>query len=584
MRIRFLLAPLLALALISTACGGDDDTTTESTATTSPATTTADTPDTTAADGPVGTGSMDQELAVSIDESAVETLAGLAANGGTAFYVAISDPEQGDYLAAYGDAGVDGPAATVDDTFRIGSITKTFTAAVILQLVDEGELALGDTVQDVQPGLAADFPELASITIDQLLGMTSGISDYLNVPDSIVTGVVDDPTRVWQPYELIEAGIGAGVSAPGTPGYSTTNYIALQLIAEDLTGRSLQDLITDRLIESQDLGNVAYPPNDDTALPEPLTRGYVAGGCVEELAADGSVVAEGTDTTDWNASYGQGGGQIISDIASLLHWAETMSGSNTLSDELAATRIETTNLVAGTDYALGIFRVGTNWWGHEGEMIGWESLQLHDPDTGVSIAVASNGCGGQFLIYADFIDSIYPDGNITQSVLANSAAELEAASTTTVSPTTTTTTSPAPTTTTTPATTTTTAPPPVSTTTAPPVPATSAPSGGASGTVVLTVGDTIVEADIVECTVVEPDVAFRAEGETAQIEVSALGNYETAVVVSGAYEFEGSGTAAFNPDTSGVDQGDVIITGQGAEPDDSAAVEDFTIDASIQSC
>lgn len=568
MRTRFLIASALAFALVASACGGDDDTadTTEVEATAT--TPSSEAPATTDAAGPVGTGSMSAELAAAIDEAAAEVLPAFAENGGTAFYVAISDPEQGDYIAAYGDAGVDGPAATTDDTFRIGSITKTFTAAVILQLIDEGELSLDDAVQDVAPDIAAEFPELASLSIEQLLGMTSGIADYLNVPDSIVTGVVEDPSRVWEPNELIEAGIGAGVGDPGTPGYSTTNYIVLQLIAEELTGEPLQDLIAERLVDRDDLGNIFLPPNDDTDLTEPLTRGYVAGGCVAELAADGAEVAEGTDVTEWNLSYGQGGGGMSSDIASLLKWAESMSGSDTLSDELAATRIETTNIVAGTDYALGIFRLGTNWWGHEGEAIGWEALELHDPDTGISVALATNGCGGQFPGLAAFVDLVYPEGQIVQTL---SEREMSADETTT------TTTAPA-TTTTAPAATTTTAAAPTTTT------ASGGGEAGASGTVVMTVGDVTVEADIVECAVAEPDVTFRAEGETAQIEVYPIGNYETGVIVSGAYEFEGTGTAVFDPDTSGVGQGDVTITGSGAQPDDSSPVEDFTIEARNLSC
>lgn len=549
---RQLLVPAMVLALVASSCGGSDDATDATTATTA-APVTSEPATTEPTGGPVGTGTVSDEFALEIDAYAAGYLEAAAANGATAFYVAIDDPDQGTYVAAYGDVGVDGPAATVDDNFRIGSITKTFTATVILQLIDEGELSLDDTVADVSPDLAAEFPDLAELTIEQLLGMTSGIADYFNVPDSVITEVVADPQRVFEPEELIAAGVGAGVDAPGTPGYSTTNYIALQLIAEDLTGQSLQELIDERIVQPADLGNIFLPPNDDTDLPEPLTRGYVAGGCVAEFSGDGADIPEGTDTTDWSASSSQGGGGMTSDITSLRNWAATMSGNELLSDDLAEVRMSNTKRIDVLDYGLGIFRIGTSWWGHEGEAIGWEALSLHDPETGVSIAVASNGCGGQFTNFIFFIDAVYPDGGIYSKIQADQAATTESTE-------------------------------PASDTTAPGTGGDAGEgAGGAEGAAIMYIGDKILQGEITQCTLVEPDVEFIAPGENAQIEVASLGDGDVSVTVSGLYEFEGKGTATFEAGAT-IDQGNVTITGTGSQPDDSSPTEDFTIDASIVSC
>lgn len=97
-------------------------------------------------------------------------------------------------------------------------------------------------------------------------------------------------------------------------------------------------------------------------------------------------------------------------------------------------------------------------------------------------------------------------------------------------------------------------------------------------------GDIVFEGEIVECTVLEPDVQFLAQGETAEMEVGADAGGGVFVVVSGATEFEGKGTAAFDPATAGIDTGNVTITGSGALADDSAPVADFTIAAEIISC
>jgi hypothetical protein len=108
---------------------------------------------------------------------------------------------------------------------------------------------------------------------------------------------------------------------------------------------------------------------------------------------------------------------------------------------------------------------------------------------------------------------------------------------------------------------------------------------GPSGTAVMYVGDVTIEADVVECTLVEPDVTFLAQGETAQFEVYMIddGSGDAGVTVSGGFEFEGRGAVGIDPGAD-IDQGTVTIIGSGAAPDDGAPVEDFTIEATIESC
>ena len=139
-----------------------------------------------------------------------------------ALWVGVWDPEKGAYTQAWGEAVVDGRKATVDDVFRIGSVTKTVTATIILELIDEGKLSLDDTVAKTAPKVAEAHPDIADLTIRQLLSMTSGIPDYMNVPDGVVAGVTKDPTTVWTADQLIDAGIGKGLKPAGTGGYSTT--------------------------------------------------------------------------------------------------------------------------------------------------------------------------------------------------------------------------------------------------------------------------------------------------------------------------------------------------------------------------
>jgi D-alanyl-D-alanine carboxypeptidase len=427
----------VCLTLVAAACGSDDSTTEPTSATeqtpvetdaptetdapaeadapaeTDAPTDTTATTDTSEARGAIGgslpdTPMSDEDAAV-IDEISQQLVAGLSEFGATALYVGVWDPETGAYNAAYGVSNSGGPDATVDDSFRIGSITKTVTATVILELVDEGALSLDDTVADLLPDLASEYPDIAGITVQQLLSMTSGIADYINVPDTVAAVVVEDPSTVWEAEELIAIGVDGGVTEPATPGYSTTNYIILQLIAEDLTGLPLADAIAERVAEPLGMDVFFLPPNDDTTLPDPASAGYVAGPCLDEFEEVGASLDGPTETTDWNVSYGQGGGGITATIGDLGAWAGTVMGTSMLSDELAVARQDYVPIEEGLNYGLGLIESGS-WVGHTGEVFGWDTAAFHNPETGVTVAFAANGCGGLIgLGFLSIMETLYPD-------------------------------------------------------------------------------------------------------------------------------------------------------------------------------
>ena len=137
----------------------------------------------------------------------------------------VNDPAQGCWTTALGI----GNLATrepmqVNNSMRIGSITKTFTATIILQLVDQHKLRLDDPVSKYQP----DVPNGAHITIRQLLNMTSGLYTYSSDP-GFIQALLADPYKVWQPEELLAIAFKhQPYFAPGTGWfYDNTNYILL---------------------------------------------------------------------------------------------------------------------------------------------------------------------------------------------------------------------------------------------------------------------------------------------------------------------------------------------------------------------
>jgi D-alanyl-D-alanine carboxypeptidase len=238
--------------------------------------------------------------------------------------------------------------------------------------------------------------------------MASGLPDYLQRPGGIVAGVVANPQRVWTPDELIAASIGLGVAAPGTLGFSTTNFVVLQLIAEKITGRPLRDLIETRITGPLHITHTGLPPDADTTLPAPVAHGYLNQGCVAEIAADGAPgLPPNTETTDWNVSFGQGGGGMTSTLEDLGAWAETTMGTTSLSKDLGLLRIRTRDLGTGLHYGLGLIEFG-DWYGHAGEALGWESLGLHDPKTGITFVAASNACNGTTNASIALLKRLYP--------------------------------------------------------------------------------------------------------------------------------------------------------------------------------
>ena len=427
-RTHVIAAVVIVAAMVMASCSSDDDdstdavtapteaTTPDSTETTEPSPTEATVPEATeaTASGTALEMSPDDQAAVEAAIAAGLDRVTAAAPGlaPPALYVGVWDPDKGMYLTAQGDAAP-GQPATLDDHFRIGSTTKTFTAAVILQLVDEGELSLDDTIGTLLPDLAAAHPEIADITVESLLRMKSGIQDYLNVPDSVVADIVADPSRVWEPEELIDAALQLDLEPQGTSGYSTTNYIILQLIAESIEGTPLPASIQTRLLDPLGMTESSLPI-EDPSLPDPYASGHLNKGCVDELKADGATgVNADTDPTGWTISYAQGGGGMTSTLADLGAWAGSNSGNSFLSPELQTARLVADSPIGGPEiYGLGIFQLGDNWYGHAGEAIGWQTLVLHDPDTDVSVAFASNVCSGQDLVYWSILNELYPNATL----------------------------------------------------------------------------------------------------------------------------------------------------------------------------
>ncbi|MEU8117685.1 serine hydrolase domain-containing protein [Spirillospora sp. NPDC049024] len=155
--------------------------------------------------------------------------------------------------------------------FRAGSVTKSFTSTVVLQLAAEHRLSLDDSVDRWLPGLVTgNGNDGTKITIRQLLAQTSGLNDYTPDPR-----VMTDPVRAWRPEELIAIAMEKPPQyAPGTSwNYANTNYMLAGMIIEKATGRTVGTEFEQRLFGPLRLRHTYYPTTE-TSFPGRYVHGY----------------------------------------------------------------------------------------------------------------------------------------------------------------------------------------------------------------------------------------------------------------------------------------------------------------------
>ncbi|MFH8569265.1 serine hydrolase domain-containing protein [Streptomyces sp. NPDC017993] len=173
----------------------------------------------------------------------------------------------------FGTAGVADTATarerSAQDRFRIGSITKTFVATVMLQLVAEGTLSLDDPVDKWLPDLVHGH-DGGKVTCRQLLNHTSGIFNYTEDRDAL------NRHETHTPELLVRIATSHPVTfPPGTGwGYSNTNYVLAGLITERATGRALAEEIDQRISRPLGLAGTYLPHGSDPSIRGPHSRHY----------------------------------------------------------------------------------------------------------------------------------------------------------------------------------------------------------------------------------------------------------------------------------------------------------------------
>ncbi|MFE0605469.1 serine hydrolase domain-containing protein [Streptomyces sp. NPDC058892] len=265
--------------------------------------------------------------------------------------------------------------------FRIGSNTKTFTAALVLRLVVEGTLALDAPVADHLTEFGLD----RQITVRMLLQHTSGVFNFTGEyyeDGTVVPGIpwqgrewVDNRFKDYRPQELVKLALSKPARfAPGTDwGYSNTNYVLARLLVEKATGRSVAEEMQRLILRPLGLADTVVPTTEPD-IAEPYAHAYYR---YEEDGRQKTV-----DVTRQNPSWISSGGDMISTTRDLHTFISSLLGGRLLPAPLLA-EMCTPHPKAG--YGLGVFvqdigSDGVTVITHNGSLSGNAALMYSTPD------------------------------------------------------------------------------------------------------------------------------------------------------------------------------------------------------------
>ena len=359
---------------------------------------TAPAPDPTTSPSPTATsdagGSSADPAEVAAIQQAVETT--MDENDVRAAIVQVMRGDQVVITQAWGES-MSGVPASTDMHFRSGAVAIPQVATVLLQLVDEGTVALDDPLANWLP----DVPNSDAVTLGQLAQMTSGYADYVQSPD-FVEAFLRDPFRQWEPEELYPFGTDQPLFyEPGTNwDYAHTNYVLLSLAIEEITDMPLADVLKARILEPLSMTQTADPGTPE--IQQPVLHAYDSERRTYLQVPPGQPFIE--DSTYWNPSWSLGRGSIqntdIADMATVIRAigrgdllsaesheiqiAPTLRGQTTSIEGCPTCREQTEDYT----YGYGIVLAG-DWLAQNPLFHGFGGVAAYLPESDVTIAITA---------------------------------------------------------------------------------------------------------------------------------------------------------------------------------------------------
>lgn len=301
------------------------------------------------------------------------------------------------YQRSYGYSDIENGIKNNDNTkFRIGSISKTFTATIIIKLIEEKKLSLASKLSEYYP----QIPNSNKITIEHLLRHRSGIPNFIDVEDYMEWSV-----RKQTKEQLIDRIISGGTSFEPDEqfGYSNSNYVLLTYIAEDVTSKSFSALLDEIIV-----------------IPCKLNNTYVGTGIDTKNGEAYSYIKMSSDwkkSNETDMSVPLGAGFIISTPYDLNKFLDCLFSEKIVKKESLEHMLSLKD-----NFGLGLFQMSFHnniGYGHTGGIDGFQSNAFYFPKVKVSIALAENAVAYMLKNIVSACLSIYFDEDYKLPTFSN---------------------------------------------------------------------------------------------------------------------------------------------------------------------
>lgn len=299
---------------------------------------------------------------------------------------AVVIPGAGVWTGSVGEADTSSHRRVTERTlFAAGSITKTFVAALMLKLAEDGVVDLDDPLSDWVP----EFPDSRRITLRQLLNHTSGTRDFVD-RDAFWKAQLRDDDVVWTPRRTLRYAP-PNASEPGEDwSYSSTNYILAGLVIERATHSTVARQLHLRLLKGTSLARIVLQGDERPRGPAALGYQDVDDdGDLESTPNNGYVPSTTEATTAWTA------GGMLASAQDLARAGDELFRGSLISE---ASRREMTHFIPTRmrfvpEYGLGLARAdlgGARVWTHSGDGFGFHADLAYIPERRVTVAVMAN--------------------------------------------------------------------------------------------------------------------------------------------------------------------------------------------------
>ena len=287
--------------------------------------------------------------------------------------IAVMRGDQIIFKEAYGIISDDGVTATPETIYRTGSISKSYTAAMILQLVDRDELTLNTRLNTYFP----DMPNADQITIEQMLRHQSGLVNFTNLPNYFEYSTTKKSRE--EMLELFES-IGTSFEPGRNTEYSNTAYVLLGYIIEEVTGMRYADALGEMITEPLGLTSTYFGSGIDSGKNEADSFVYRQGNWLPAVIT--------------NLYITHGAGAVVSTAEEVARFYHGLFSGELLSDE----SLKQMRTFQGA-YGLGLIRYPFDKKiviGHNGSIDGNQSVTVHYPEENLTFSIMGNGINYAF--------------------------------------------------------------------------------------------------------------------------------------------------------------------------------------------